>query len=140
MSISSMASQASRIAARISEHADRLLGLPYRERGRGPREFDCFGLFLELARRSGHELEDPFGGGGLARVTFRTLYRHFVRVPLESLRPLDIILQRHDRQHVVTVVEPLWVLDTSIQAGVHRSPVRDALERATAAYRLRCTE
>jgi len=135
-----MASPASPIVGRISEHADALLGRPYGERGRGPGEYDCFGLFLELARRCGRDLEDPFPGDGLDRATFRTFFRHFVEVPFGALRPLDLVLQRQARQHVVTVVEPGWVLDTSREAGAHRTPLRDALERATAAYRLRCTE
>lgn len=123
---------------RISEHADALLGRPYRERGRGP-EYDCFGLFLELAGRCGVELVDPFSDDSVVTGLFRTFHAHFFRVPLDSLRPLDLVLQRRERQHVVTVVEPGWVLDTSRESGSHRSVLSEALERATAAYRLKCT-
>lgn len=36
------------------------VGLPYRELGRGPQEFDCLGLFLALQReRHGRDLFDP---------------------------------------------------------------------------------
>ena len=31
-----------------------LLGKPFRDGGRGPHEFDCVGLLLELQRRLGH--------------------------------------------------------------------------------------
>jgi cell wall-associated NlpC family hydrolase len=39
---------------------DDWIGIPYRERGRGPEEYDCLGLFLALQRvRHGRELFDP---------------------------------------------------------------------------------
>jgi hypothetical protein len=124
--------------ARISRDADSLLGLPWRDRGRGPREYDCLGLFLELTRRAGIELEDPFAAGELDHRAFRRFHRYFVPIPVTELRPLDLLVQRGERQHIVTVVEPDWVLDTGRETGVHRSRLRDALMRATGAWRLRC--
>lgn len=134
-----MASMESPTARAVSRHADKLLGLPYTHRGRGP-SYDCFGLFLELVRRCGLDLEDPFTEASFDRGRFRRFYRRFRRVdPAGSLRPLDVLLQRHERQHVSVVVEPGWVLDTSRGTGSHRLPLRDALQRATiGVYRLRC--
>lgn len=40
--------------------SDEWIGLPYRQLGRGPEEFDCLGLFLALQRaRHGRDLFDP---------------------------------------------------------------------------------
>lgn len=35
-----------------------LIGKPYREGGRGPDYFDCWGLCMEVARRAGQKLPD----------------------------------------------------------------------------------
>jgi cell wall-associated NlpC family hydrolase len=40
--------------------SDAWVGLPYAELGRGPRTYDCLGLFLALQRaRRGRDLPDP---------------------------------------------------------------------------------
>ncbi len=40
--------------------SDEWIGLPYRELGRGPKEYDCLGLFLALQRhRHGRDVFDP---------------------------------------------------------------------------------
>ena len=37
---------------------DDLIGLPYREHGRGNGGYDCYGIVIEVERRLGHELRD----------------------------------------------------------------------------------
>jgi cell wall-associated NlpC family hydrolase len=36
-----------------------LIGKPYRENGRGPEEFDCAGLVVEMNRRMGYDFAIP---------------------------------------------------------------------------------
>ena len=35
-----------------------LIGLPYQENGRGPEEYDCYGLAIEVEKRFGKKLRD----------------------------------------------------------------------------------
>lgn len=39
-------------------HWQDLIGLPFRDRARGPEAYDCFGLMLEVYRRRGLEIAD----------------------------------------------------------------------------------
>lgn len=45
----------------MAEYRD-VIGVPFAYGGRGPDEFDCYGLVLEMSRRDGKELPD-FGEG-----------------------------------------------------------------------------
>lgn len=51
----------------MPEYAD-LIGIPYKLGGRGPNEYDCYGLLMELHRRQGNTIPDyrtPEGAGDL---------------------------------------------------------------------------
>lgn len=134
-----MPSMESPTGRRVDAEADRLLGRPYADRGRGPVCYDCFGLFLELAARCGIALEDPFTELSIDSGKFRTFYAQFIKLQsFGNLRPLDLIRQVHARQHVVTVIAPEWVLDISRETGCQRTPLAEALRFAQEAYRLRC--
>lgn len=39
-----------------------LIGLPFKSRGRGPDEYDCFGLVMEIYRRRGIVIPDLYYG------------------------------------------------------------------------------
>ena len=40
-----------------------LIGKPYVKDARGPAAYDCWGVIMELAKRSGKAVHDPFAGG-----------------------------------------------------------------------------
>lgn len=37
-----------------------LLGKPYKAHARGPKEYDCYGLVIEVEKRLGHEMPDLY--------------------------------------------------------------------------------
>lgn len=125
----------------ISDIADRLVGKPYRDRGRGPTYYDCFGLFLELARGRGVELKDPFTPTSVVPQDYRVFYLNFNRIrPGAPLRPLDLLFSRRgDLQHVVTVLDDEWMLDTSRQIGARRRRLREVREQVQI-FRVKCQQ
>lgn len=122
------------------ELANPLIGSPYRDRGRGPLYYDCFGLFLELARQWGVELRDPFHGGALDKDAYRSFYMHFRRLPNdEPSRPMDLLFfRRGDRQHVMTVLSERFVLDSTKNTGAARVELSEATRHPHEVYRLKC--
>jgi hypothetical protein len=115
-----------------------LVGKPFADRGRGPFRYDCFGLFLALARASGIELNDPFTETSIDRDDYRMFYRNFQRLPRKSnLQRLDLLYAKHgNRQHVVTVLDGVFALDTSRATGAIRRQIREA--RYDEVFRLKC--
>jgi hypothetical protein len=75
---------------------DNLIGREYKEGGRGPLVFDCFGLLLWLFREAkGIELPDPLNavpGRGKAIEAVTGLSELFVELsPRDVLQPLDVL-------------------------------------------------
>lgn len=136
-----MSSRTSPTEPRTPEERVRdLLGKDYADRGRGPRFYDCFGLYLETARRLGVDLKDPFTPSSVDRRAYRAFYMHFFRIPNGDVgKPLDILFfDRRGRQHVMTVLSPDYVLDTSKTTGAHLVALSDAARAPHKAYRLKC--
>lgn len=131
-----MRSQRSR--KEFDEFVDELVGKPFADRGRGPFVYDCFGLFLALAASVGIKLKDPFTETSVDRDDYRMFYRNFRRLPRGAdLKRLDLLYSKQgDRQHVATVIDDRYVLDTSRPTGAVRRDIRQA--RIDEVFRLKC--
>lgn len=65
-----------------------LLGLPFERGARGPDEYDCYGLIIELHRRLGIELPDFESPGSveeIAQIVDRETVERWKRVPLRTI-------------------------------------------------------
>ena len=96
------------------------IGLPYAELGRGPREFDCLGLFLALqGDRHGRTLFDPRCTMGLAA------RRDIVESQRSGWRPVEIASEgdalvfrvRGHLLHIGYAVNKRLMLHTSQETG-----------------------
>lgn len=125
------------IRSRISREVDKLLGKKYKWLGRGPDEFDCFGLFCYLVYEIAGECVPDFLID-YNNVNLRDLRAEFnlVQVPLE---PLDIIYYTHGENdtkvHVSIYENERWVVTASPELGVCRLRYDDEMKRASAMYR-----
>lgn len=117
------------VAART---VDDLIGLPWRLGARGPEEYDCLGLVIELAG-----LEVPVTEG-LFR-TIRSMREQLQRVEDGSILPGDVLYWPHAAErHVAFVESRAFLVESRESLGVHRTRLRYALEERAMPEVYRC--
>lgn len=89
-----------------------LIGRPYKDGGRGPQFYDCWGLCMEVARRAGYELPDfnvVISNAARGRLIAEQKQTNFERI--NKPRPWCIVLFRifddnnSQKWHTGTVLE-----------------------------------
>jgi len=122
----------------LGDAIDARLGRPFEWLARGPEAFDCLGLYLDLLEDvQGVRLPHPFRDRASAEEGLLGFWKAFDRLPTISsdLEPMDILFWRlpGHRGHVVIVEDPApwgWCASVSEERGVHRLPIRTALDLA----------
>jgi len=93
---------------KLSINYDNLIGRPYRDHGRGPGAFDCYGLVMEISRRLGRPLPDYEDicrtAGRVTTGIVERLRPHFRRVEHSQIGDLAVILTDPDGGHVAIVI------------------------------------
>ena len=97
-----------------------LLGRPYAEDARGPEQFDCVGLFLEIQRRLGRAVP-PYPSDPMLVPAARKQWER-----VETPAPGDaVLIVSHDPPwHIAVVLETEpqpWMLHSNSAMGVVRS-------------------
>lgn len=96
-----------------------LIGKPFVHGGRGPAEFDCWGLLQTVLRRAGHEPTDYPSNPELLR---HALHDEWQPLERAQVRPGDGILLRSTDEkyvwHVGVVVDACRFLHARSGAGV----------------------
>jgi len=109
-----------------------LIGRPYKLGGRGPADYDCWGLVLEVSRRAGIELPDidvPADNPARGRVISVQKRDNFIR--LDRPEKYSIVLLRiiDDanliRWHVGFVLEAGRFIHTTEKMGANISSLKD---------------
>lgn len=118
---------------------DRRIGRPFCWGARGPEEFYCLGLYLDLLEQvAGIRIEDPFSIEAPAIFAF---WRRFLRLPsFGDLRPLDVLFWHHGdaaQAHVSIVESGKWAVTVEAPDGVARKRLAEEVRRAECAYRLK---
>lgn len=72
-----------------------LIGVPFRYGGRGPDEYDCYGLVKELLRRDGIEVPDQISSSNVAKAA-RAMQRDLVNWHKSALTAGKVLLFRID--------------------------------------------
>lgn len=127
----------------FSEAVDALMARQVRFEygGRGPDEYDCVGVFLELIRRAfGIDLPDPFDDLNVASVKkFAELFDDLDGY--DDLQTGDVLhLSKRSvasAAHIVVVESRFLVVDIIVGAGVVRDRLGTVLEARPTAHRLK---
>lgn len=107
-------------------NVDELIGLPWRLGARGPEEYDCLGLVIELAG-----IDLPRDAGLFESI--RAMRSRLQRVGDGEILPGDVLYWPHSAErHVAFVESPRFLVESRESLGVHRTRLSYALaERAT---------
>jgi cell wall-associated NlpC family hydrolase len=93
-----------------------LIGMPFAVGGRGPAEYDCFGILYEVSRRQGINLPDYPSTDSAhqnARQALEAMQQGWLHV--SEPRPGDAVLFRGG--HVGVFLGQQWFLHSSEQVG-----------------------
>jgi cell wall-associated NlpC family hydrolase len=137
-------------AHQVVAHARRLVGFPYRHRGRGPIAYDCLGLVLAVCKSAGVVAEAFDFTDYTQNVADYELQQHLEasqyldRLPSwKEAQPADILLQRFHvalpASHLIIISKregpTLWGVHAARRAVMEQRIAH--LERNVAAYRLK---
>ena len=94
-----------------------LIGVPYRVGGRGPADYDCAGLVIELQARQGRILRIP--DTGETRLSDHLAMRHVLRLKWRELRFVypGCIVFFPSQAHVGTMIDARRFLHTTSEMG-----------------------
>lgn len=112
---------------------DDLLNVPYKAHGRGKDGYDCYGLVVEMCRRAGTPLRDPYGIAHLPSGRVND-YIGGVNVRKTDAPKVGALAECHCRGslHVGYVVERGKMIHATTDKGVRVTPI--AAMRPTAYY------
>ena len=101
-----------------------LIGKPFREFGRGPKYYDCYGLFIQVRKELGMPVHDygslPCSKGEEIVERFEQAIAFHEVTPTTSPEPGDIVWLRGvpNDSHLGVVIDAKGLLTTSEGAGV----------------------
>lgn len=103
----------------LPDYSD-LIGKPFVRGGRGPDEYDCYGLVIEIYRRMGKQLPDFVSPGNLEAVEeiVDRESRNWRRVPFETVGAVLSMRINGLRSHVGIILPHSRVLHASENVGV----------------------
>ena len=111
-----------------------LIGKPFREYGRGPEGYDCYGVYLEVNRRLGREVPDlesvAIGQTEVILAKVEESRKLFERV--SDPQPGDLVLIENEPgqcRHIGVVVGRGFFLQACDRIGIHRSRLDHRLWR-----------
>lgn len=99
------------------KHSD-LIGLPYKENGRGPDAYDCWGLVFEVSMRMGRILPDYGMVCAAASNAIEGFKPFFIEVVKPIVGDLIIIRTEPDRRHIAIIIEPGRFIQCTRSRGI----------------------
>ena len=101
---------------------DDLLGKPYKEHGRGPDAYDCYGLVLEVERRLGKNLPDVVYEDHSLELSRKAATLPLMRIE-RPVRGAVIEIESKNELHIGVALNSSTIIHSTYNRGVCVHPL-----------------